>query len=352
MEKFEMVSIVIPAYNSASFIIETLDSIKNQTYTSWECIVVDDGSHDSTFSVVSDYSKSDSRFKIVKRPQEFKPGGRGAKNYGFTISKGEYIAFFDSDDVMVPEYLDKKVVELDADDSLDFVASNFYWKVSKGKPLREFSYLNESLDVNEDFWVDYLKMSFWMTPPAPLWRRTFLEEKELWDEDTRIGEDWEFHGRMLIHQPKFKIINDYLWYYMAQEESMMYDKSIESVASRAIARIKLFRVLVNENIPLQRISVVELRWQARVIRQILEVVRHPGAHISTSVLLKILKLHFSLFGEVNRNLKGNGLATVKLLLGCILFRFFGKGYSLFEFNKLGEKESIEGFSIEKTDRIY
>src|SRR5690554_568349 len=96
----EEVSIIIPFYNRAHLIGETLDSIIAQTYTHWECIVVDDGSTDNTEEVVSAYVDKDSRFQFYHRPDTHKPGGNGARNYGFSLSKGEYINWFDSDDLM------------------------------------------------------------------------------------------------------------------------------------------------------------------------------------------------------------------------------------------------------------
>jgi glycosyltransferase involved in cell wall biosynthesis len=94
-----IVSIIIPTYNRAHLIGETLDSVLAQTYTNWECIIVDDGSTDNTDEVVEEYVKKDSRFKYYHRPDEHLPGGNGARNYGFKMSKGEYVNWLDSDDL-------------------------------------------------------------------------------------------------------------------------------------------------------------------------------------------------------------------------------------------------------------
>ena len=63
-----LVSIVIPIYNRAHLIVETLDSVLAQTYAKWECIVVDDGSNDNTFAVVNEYALKDNRIVFIKRP--------------------------------------------------------------------------------------------------------------------------------------------------------------------------------------------------------------------------------------------------------------------------------------------
>lgn len=100
MEKQPLVSIIIPTYNRAHLIKETLDSIIAQTYKNWECIVVDDGSSDDTDSIMRTYCEKDSRIQYHHRPEEHLPGGNGARNYGFKLSKGEYVQWFDSDDLM------------------------------------------------------------------------------------------------------------------------------------------------------------------------------------------------------------------------------------------------------------
>src|SRR5690606_30981203 len=104
-----LVSIIIPTFNRAHLIGETLDSVIAQTYQNWECIVVDDGSTDDTAKVMEAYTAKDSRIQYHHRPPEHKPGGNGARNYGFKMSRGEYVNWFDSDDIMLPDFLEFKV---------------------------------------------------------------------------------------------------------------------------------------------------------------------------------------------------------------------------------------------------
>ena len=107
-----LVSIIIPTYNRVHLIGETLDSIIAQTYQNWECIVVDDGSTDGTDELMAAYVGQDSRFQYHHRPEERLSGGNAARNYGFEMSKGEYINWFDSDDLMHSEKLEKQVKTL------------------------------------------------------------------------------------------------------------------------------------------------------------------------------------------------------------------------------------------------
>src|SRR5690554_6998972 len=120
-----LVSIIIPTYNRAHLIGETLDSVLAQTYQNWECIVVDDGSTDNTDEVMAEYMAKDSRFQYHHRPEDRLPGGNAARNYGFEVSKGEYIQWFDSDDIMLQNFILDKVKVLNSFKGYDVVFSAY-----------------------------------------------------------------------------------------------------------------------------------------------------------------------------------------------------------------------------------
>lgn len=99
-------SIIIPAYNAEKHIIRCLDSIKAQTMTDFECIVVNDGSTDSTAKICEAYSVLDSRFKCITIPNS---GPARARNVALMIASGEWISFCDADDYMQPEKYEKMI---------------------------------------------------------------------------------------------------------------------------------------------------------------------------------------------------------------------------------------------------
>ena len=82
-----LISIIIPTYNRAQIIGETLDSLIAQTYANWECIAVDDGSTDNTDEVLVAYCNKDTRFQYHHRPKDKLKGPNSCRNYGFTRSK-------------------------------------------------------------------------------------------------------------------------------------------------------------------------------------------------------------------------------------------------------------------------
>ena len=104
-----IVSVVVPAFNAAKTIRETLQSISQQTYTALDVIVVDDGSTDETVAIVRSHSASDPRFRIVSKPNA---GVASARNEGTKTSKGEFIAFIDADDLWHPTKIEKQLKSL------------------------------------------------------------------------------------------------------------------------------------------------------------------------------------------------------------------------------------------------
>jgi len=106
-----LVSVVIPAYNAAGTLAETLDSVRAQTYSNLEIIVVDDGSADLTASVVRAYSARDPRIKLL---QKTNGGVASARNAGIAACSGEYVAFIDADDLWHPTKIRKQVAVLSA----------------------------------------------------------------------------------------------------------------------------------------------------------------------------------------------------------------------------------------------
>lgn len=112
------VSIVVPCFNKAQFLKETLESIKHQQFTNWECIIVDDGSTDNSSKIIKEFCTEDSRFKMIGQNNQ---GVSSARNRGFSEAIGEYFLPFDADDLMDTNYIFKAVQILDFNPNLDIV---------------------------------------------------------------------------------------------------------------------------------------------------------------------------------------------------------------------------------------
>jgi len=187
-----IVSIIIPTYNRAHLISETLESIINQNFTNWECIIVDDGSNDGTNDLLASYCKKDKRFQYHERPINRPKGGNACRNYGFEMSKGDYIQWFDSDDLMTPNHLEIKVGSLKKN-NCDFViaqTANF----DKDKTYPAYKYTKMLYGVTfEDF---IQRKIHWYTYDVMLLRK--VANKIRYHELMKSWQDYYYFCLMLL----------------------------------------------------------------------------------------------------------------------------------------------------------
>lgn len=115
-----LVSVIMPTYNRAHLIEESLNCLLAQSYSNWECIIVNDGSTDDTDAVVQAYLNKDQRFKYFKKPNE---GTAVARNFAVSNSHGRFILPLDSDDIIGAEYIQKAVSEFNNDPEINIVYS-------------------------------------------------------------------------------------------------------------------------------------------------------------------------------------------------------------------------------------
>nr|WP_315142619.1 glycosyltransferase family 2 protein [uncultured Flavobacterium sp.] len=199
-----LVSIIIPTYNRAHLIGETLDCVLTQTYSNWECIVVDEGSTDKTHTLLADYSNRDSRFRYIVKPADIKKGASISRNLGLKIAKGEFIQFLDSDDILAPNKIEVQLDLLKKESK--YTISTCMW----GK----FNVLSEPLNIfknNVDYknfenikeYFDLIGLYGGFFPPL-----NYLISMELinycgyWNESLTVNDDGEFFFRILLNSDK------------------------------------------------------------------------------------------------------------------------------------------------------
>ncbi len=118
-----LVSVIVPTYNRANTIIRAIESVLKQTYENIEIIIVDDASGDNTAEMVK--SVVDSRIKIIRH--ETNKGGGAARNTGINEARGKYVSFLDSDDIWIPEKIEKQVDQFErADSRVGVIYTGFY----------------------------------------------------------------------------------------------------------------------------------------------------------------------------------------------------------------------------------
>lgn len=207
-----MVSVIIPTYNYAAFIAETLDSVIRQTYTDFECLIIDNGSTDNTKDIVEPYL-SDPRFKYYYRENK---GVAVARNEGMSLANGKYIQFLDADDLIEKNKLKAAVEFLEANGGTDIVYSDMrYFK--NENPLALFkSYKCDPADDKP--WMSYVSghgknlaevflKGNTIVISSPVFRRALLEEVGMFDESLQHNEDWDFWFRIALGGKQFKFFD-------------------------------------------------------------------------------------------------------------------------------------------------
>lgn len=184
------VAIVVPTRDRAPLLAETLDSVEAQTFPDWECLIVDDGSADSTADDVARRAAGDSRFRYVLRRGN--PSGANAcRNLGLRASRAAFLVFLDSDDLLEPACLAHRVALLQRNADLAFAV--FDAGVFHDRP----GDLGRAFDVGAG--GDDLDRFLALDPPwhttGPIWRREVLESIGAWDEQLASWQDIDLHIR-------------------------------------------------------------------------------------------------------------------------------------------------------------
>src|SRR5690554_1505405 len=308
-----LVSIIIPTFNRAHLIGETLDSIIAQTYTNWECIVVDDGSTDHTKEVVKEYIKNDTRFQYHIRPDIHKPGGNGARNYGFSLSKGEYINWFDSDDLMVAQKLEKQVNSLNQSNYDLSVCQTMVFEGNVDNTLG----LRKDKIYSEDFFNDFIKNEIkWLTQ-APLIRKSFLKKYQLkFDEDIKQSQERDFFVKVLDKVDNYLVINIPLVWFRKHSASISHSNFSKE---KCISNFNVnYNILHNYNSKLNKETKLYIK---RILKNLLK-----------KPLLQNEKELVNYFKSKILNDKTNFsfLEKIKLQIGIFSMFFFKKGEIFFK----------------------
>lgn len=206
----KVVSIIIPCYNQAQYLPETLDSVLCQTYQDWECVIVDDGSPDNTKEIAIPYCARDSRIKYFHKQNG---GLSSARNYGIEHSIGEYILPLDSDDIIAPTYIEKAVSQLKMHPETKVVTCILQHfgeddEVSEGKPY-----------CYEDFiWRRFL------IPCSAMYRRVDFNKTRGYNSNMKYGmEDFDFWLSLIQREDRVYQIPEILFYYRVKKQSMNMD---------------------------------------------------------------------------------------------------------------------------------
>lgn len=196
-----MISIVIPTYNRAKVISRVLENLLTQTCQKWQCVIVDDHSSDNTADVVKKYVDLDSRFVYLENNRT--KGAQGARNTGILAAQGDWICFFDSDDVMYPNYVERMGAEID--DKSDVIVCKALIRDSKTGEKKGYLDKIHSRNIHQDL----LREKCYVAYDVAIIRKEKLLEIGLLDENCPSMQEWDAHIR-LSKVARYKTINDVL----------------------------------------------------------------------------------------------------------------------------------------------
>lgn len=204
------VSIVMATYNRAHFIAETLYAIQNQTFSDWECIIIDDGGNDNTVEVIMPFLQNDNRFKFHIRNDNYLKGLPGCRNFGLDLSLGDNIIFFDDDDIPHPQNLELCVYELENKRRYfcryvrEVFTENFHYNF-------DYSRSYSSFEINEKDVVKMLTDELQFNSCAVMWKKECFENNRF-VENLMYAEEWELYARIVSSGYSGISINKTLFY--------------------------------------------------------------------------------------------------------------------------------------------
>lgn len=232
----KLVSVITPTYNCAEFISRTIESVQAQTYQNWEMIIVDDRSQDNTKEIVEKYMKDDDRIKY--RLLEVNSGAAVARTTAMKMAKGSYMAFLDSDDIWLPDKLEKQIKWM-TDNGYAF-SCTAYEQIDENdkslgkviKTVKKTDYNRLMLDCpvgNSTVMYDVEKMGKFEVPNIrkrnddALWLQMLKKEKYIWGMPDVLMK-YRIR-RNSISSNKFKVIK-YHWILYREIEHLSIPRSV------------------------------------------------------------------------------------------------------------------------------
>lgn len=215
-----LVSILVPAYNAAPWIADTLRSALAQTWTNTELIVIDDGSSDDTLARANAFvsSRPDANIRVVSQPNR---GASAARNHALLLARGEYIQFLDADDLLASDKIERQLARLILSGPR-FLASGSWARFKNDPASAVFTPHPNSRDLTG---VEFLQLNFeeiaMMHPAAWLAPRTLLDAVGPWDETLSLNDDGEYFARVALAAERIAFCADARSYYRSNLSSSL-----------------------------------------------------------------------------------------------------------------------------------
>jgi glycosyltransferase involved in cell wall biosynthesis len=314
-----LISIIIPTFNRTDLIFNCLTSIIRQTHVNWECIIVDDHSGRECYNLLNDFCKKDDRIKLYKRPDNLKKGANTCRNYGLEISTGNHIIFFDSDDLMKPEKLEKQIQLINANNN-DYVIcqSEVLDSINNKKRLWNDNLLS---DYPIDDYIQY-KISWAIC--SILFKKSFLIINNLkFDNSLAQSQEYDFFVRVLYVSKNYSVdltsLNIIFWHQnsISFSDENFFNKSKSSLLVRK-------RFLLNKNLNLKSETKFFLVNDIiRILSKSIELLNVKAIEESYRVFVSSI-----IILPINRTNKFKNI--IYATLTYLSYKFLGRGYYFYK----------------------
>ena len=219
------VSVIIPTHNCGRYLVESVESVLNQSLADFELIVVDDGSTDGTDKIMKPYL-DDSRVKYIKKPE--RRGLSAARNTGIEASIGDFISFLDADDMFVEGKIQRQLDFFEDRKQCGLCYTNeVYFKEGENKHL-----LSPRYHFSGDVFY-FLKRSNFIHISTVMVRKEILR-KDRFEESLRSHEDWDFFLRLSFKDVRFLYMKEPLSKIMVRSGSMTVDTRVMDASRRNV----------------------------------------------------------------------------------------------------------------------
>lgn len=237
-----LVSIIVPCYNQALFLDECLQSVHNQVYINWECIIINDGSSDNTEEIAGKWINKDSRFKYIYKENG---GLSSTRNEGLDNATGEFIQFLDSDDVLDTLKLELSLAEceMNVDYNYIIIISNFRLFTNNiNETVEAYCDLSYKLFTFENILYNWDSV-FTIPIHCGLFKTIFFDDFRF-PENLKAKEDWIMWLSFFKKESKVYFINKPLAFYRFHEKSMT--KNYAFVQENQLQSIFFLKNLISE----------------------------------------------------------------------------------------------------------
>lgn len=272
-----LISVIIPAYNYAHFLPQALNSILEQTYANWECIIIDDGSTDDTKVVAKKFTAADDR---IKYHYQVNAGLSASRNKGIELAKGEWIQFLDADDLLHSEKFSKQLAVFMREQDADIVYSDYMWfeQSIQAAWIAPGYYSAIKGDACKAFLMSWEK-GFSIPIHSYLFRRSCFMRWGLFDIHLPTHEDLDLQLRYSLHGAAYVYSEGVMAYYRVHQNSMAKDLTLMHKGYLTA----LLKVVLNSDHRLGYRLMALHRYFGEVLNSCLDTIRGKKNRLFTSL---------------------------------------------------------------------